>query len=384
MQESNSVGLRQPLRVRLSFVVVSIIFAAVVGFEPNPIYAQSGLPPEVQADILKTRIVESLQKKDLKTALASMDQYRQLKVPMPPNLVFIEAKAAAAVDDPLRAFASLEEFLKTVSHDSPQYKEALALYTPYQKAQEEASNRKVAALRASGLSAIADLVGHMVPIPAGTFQMGDGTTHTVTLRAFRLSAYDVTFDQYDTFTAATGKPLVKDGGWGRGNRPVIYVSWDDAKAFIAWVNQQTGLKFRLPSEAEWEYAARAGTTTDYYWGSSASHGMANYSEDTCCKGLAQGRDQWVNTAPVGSFPANAWGLYDMSGNVLQWTEDCYHDNYSGAPSDGSAWTAGDCSRRVYRGGSWNYSPTNLRVSTRYGFVHTNRFHDLGFRLAQDL
>ncbi|MCY4211603.1 MAG: SUMF1/EgtB/PvdO family nonheme iron enzyme [Gammaproteobacteria bacterium] len=200
------------------------------------------------------------------------------------------------------------------------------------------------------------LTGEMVSIPAGTFRMGDLSgagdndelpVHSVTVLAFKLSKYEVTFDQWDT--------CVMDGGcndyspddedWGRGNRPVINVSWDDVQSFIDWLNARTGGNYRLPTEAEWEYAARAGTTTEYSWGDDIGSNRANCDNDDC-------GDSYDYTAPVGSFPANPWGLHDMHGNVWEWVQDCSNNNYEGAPTDGNAWTSGDCSLRVIRGGSW--------------------------------
>lgn len=239
----------------------------------------------------------------------------------------------------------------------------------------------------------------MAEIPGGTFQMGDLSgngypaekpVRAVTVRAFRLSKHEVTFEQYDAYAQATGRPLPNDQGWGRGNRPVIDVSWDDAQAFIAWLNEVTGLRYRLPTEAEWEYAARAGSTTDYPWGNDFDASKANGS------GMG-GADNWANTAPVGSFQANAWGLHDMIGNVMEWIEDCWNSSYNRAPSDGSAWmssmsapsdgstwTLGICGGRVFRGGAWFNNPADLRVSFRFSLVASSRYSSLGFRLAQDL
>jgi formylglycine-generating enzyme required for sulfatase activity len=152
-------------------------------------------------------------------------------------------------------------------------------------------------------------------------------------------------------------PQVFDNGMGRGTKPVFNVSWDDAQQYVAWFTQMTGRPYRLLTEAEWEYPARAGTTTAYYWSDGIGKANAN------CNGCGS---QWDNreTSPVGSFKPNAFSLYDMAGNVFQWVEDCYHDNYDDAPADGSAWTNGDCSLRVLRGGSWVDSPSSLRVANR--------------------
>ena len=178
-----------------------------------------------------------------------------------------------------------------------------------------------------------------------------------------------------------------DWGWGRGNRPVISVSWDDVQEFIAWLNARTDGGYRLPTESEWEYAARAGSESLYSWGDEIGVNRAN------CRGCGS---EWDNTetAPVGSFPANAWGLHDMHGNVWEWTEDCvnivflYDHNYEGAPDDGSAWLEEGnrtCNVRVIRGGSWGNNPWFLRSANRgRGGRSARYFGDhRGFRLARD-
>ena len=159
---------------------------------------------------------------------------------------------------------------------------------------------------------------------------------------------------------------------------MINVSWEDAKAYAAWLSEQTGKRYRLPSESEWEYAARAGTETAYSWGNEIGVNRAN------CDGSGS---KWSDkrTSPVGSFEPNAFGLYDMHGNVQEWVEDCWHDNYEGAPTDGSAWTSGDDgSLAVVRGGSWFNAPRGLRAAYRDRDSPSGRFDNVGFRLVQDL
>ena len=224
----------------------------------------------------------------------------------------------------------------------------------------------------------------MVVIPVGRFRMGDLSgagdddekpVHEVVIASpFALSKYEITFEDYDKFTYPN---KVDDVGWGRGRRPVINVSWDDANEYAAWLSAQTGKRYRLPTEAEWEYAARAGSTTEYSWGNDIGHNRANCYKDRC-------GDQWEYTASAGSFSANAFGLYDMHGNVWEWVQDCWNESYAGAPGDGSAWSSGDCSQRVIRGGSWFNEPWDLRSSGRYWGTRTYRDHIIGFRLAQDL
>ena len=232
----------------------------------------------------------------------------------------------------------------------------------------------------------------MVIIKPGQFMMGsagkeqgrheaEGPQHLVSIsQPFAIGKYEVTFAEYDLFAAATGRKKPDDSGWGRGDRPAIHVSFDDAQAYARWLSQQTGKYYRLPSEAEWEYAARAGTQTAYWWGDSIGKNRAN------CDGCGS---QWDNkqTAPVGSFKANAFGLFDTAGNVWEWTEDCWHGYYENAPGDGSAWLAeagGDCGRRVVRGGSWGGNPRVLRSAFRGRIDTVVAYVNLGFRVARAL
>ena len=232
-----------------------------------------------------------------------------------------------------------------------------------------------------------EYAGEMVDISGGTFRMGDLSgegdsderpVHSVTMPAFKMGKYEVTFTQWDTCVADGGcdRYTPDDRGWGRGNRPVIDVSWDDIQGFIDWLNDKTSGSFRLPTEAEWEYAARAGSTTQYSWGNSIGRSRAN------CDGCGS-RWDYDRTAPVGSFSANAWGLHDMHGNVWEWVQDCWNASYAGAPTDGRAWTLGDCSQRVIRGGSWGDGPRYMRSANRLRIIRSSRLNNIGFRLAQD-
>jgi formylglycine-generating enzyme required for sulfatase activity len=223
----------------------------------------------------------------------------------------------------------------------------------------------------------------MVVIPVGSFQMGsndgddvENPVHPVRLKSFAIGRYEVTFDEYDQFAEALGKLKPDDNDWGRGKRPVINISWEDAVAYALWLSTVTGKHYRLPTEAEWEYAARAGTTSDYYWdGQGEAKDFAWFYENSEAK-----------TQPVGKKKPNAFGLYDMSGNVWEWVQDCWHDNYDKAPGDGSAWQEpdnGDCPRRVVRGGSWFYRPAGLRSPNRSWGSPDYRGTIIGFRLAKD-
>jgi formylglycine-generating enzyme required for sulfatase activity len=231
----------------------------------------------------------------------------------------------------------------------------------------------------------------MVVVPPGSFTMGspesepwrdenEGPQHVVTIpKPFAVGKFTVTFDEWDACVADGGcngyRP--EDAGWGRGRQPVINVSWNDAGAYVSWLNKKTGKDYRLLSESEWEYAARAGTTTAYYWGAEIGKGNAN------CNGCGS---QWDNkrTAPAGSFAPNAFGLYDMAGNVWQWVADCYADSYKDSRRDGAASTSGDCSSRVLRGGSWSIYPRDLHAAYRYSSSPGYRYKYVGFRLARTL
>jgi formylglycine-generating enzyme required for sulfatase activity len=246
----------------------------------------------------------------------------------------------------------------------------------------------------------------MVMIPSGSFMMGAPTRetertpdqspqHLVNLKSVAFGKTPITRGQFAAFVNATnyvssdgcftvegGKNQHRPGRNWRNpgfqqddSHPVVCISWNDARSYTDWLSRKTGRIYRLPSESQWEYAARASTMTRYYWGEAIGNGNAN------CKGCGS---QWDSqqTAPVGSFRPNAFGLYDMAGNVDQWLADCWNNNYDGAPSDGSAWTTGSCSHRVFRGGNWYDGPSTLRSAYRSGFGPGNTASGLGFRVLR--
>ncbi len=228
----------------------------------------------------------------------------------------------------------------------------------------------------------------MVNIPGGAARMGcvsdlgcmrfEKPVHNVSLRSFEISKYEVTFQQWDLCVAKGGCDYIPDdSGWGRGLRPVVNVSWDDIQIYIEWLNQESGKQYRLPTEAEWEHAARAGSPAPYHWGSEIGDNNAN------CDGCGS---QWDDkkTAPVGAFNANAWGVHDMHGNVYEWVQDCWNSSYRGAPDNGASWDSGDCSKRVLRGGAWSSSAQYIRVAIRYNGDKDYRGDIRGFRLARTL
>ena len=271
-----------------------------------------------------------------------------------------------------------------------------------------------------------ELAGEMVSIPGGTFRMGDLSgegdeheqpVHTVTVPAFMMGKHEVTVGQFRRFVEATeyrtDAERNADGNegcyaytagegrkwrWGRSWRdpgyavgddhPVVCMSWNDAQAFIVWLTEQTGESYRLPSEAEWEYAARSGSATKYHFGNDESqlchygnHADSSTDFDWRNKSCSDGVGK--RTAIVGRYQPNSYGLYDMHGNVWEWAQDCWNDSYVGAPTDGRDWTQGDCDRRVFRGGSCYNVPMDLRSANRNRGTRSFRYVYIGFRLAQD-
>jgi formylglycine-generating enzyme required for sulfatase activity len=256
----------------------------------------------------------------------------------------------------------------------------------------------------------------MVVVPAGSFTMGSPETepqrsayerplHKVTIsRPFAVGRHAVTRGQFAAFVNATGhkadgadkwtgskweldpKASWRNPGFPQDDsHPVTCVNWDDAKAYISWLAAATGKPYRFLSEAEWEYAARAGTTTPFWWGSYITPTQSNYDGNHVYAGGGSKGEYRMGTVPVGDFAANRWGLYNVHGNVCEWCEDVWHDNYIGSPTDGSAWMqGGDGGRRVFRSGSWGSHPENVRSAMRYGDTFENRISAHGFRLARTL
>ena len=269
----------------------------------------------------------------------------------------------------------------------------------------------------------------LVEIPAGQFRMGDlagggdadeRPVRVVRVPRFALARYETTVRQFRRFVMATGyrTDAERDGegcwtwefatrsrrGWAapqswrslehriEEDQPVVCVSWNDARAYVGWLNEETGGSWRLPSEAEWEYAARAGSETLYHFGDDASR-LCEYGNVADTAELPNGH-HWTTKAEcadgavyptrVGRYPPNALGLHDIHGNVWEWTADCWNGSYEGAPRDGSAWTIGDCSRRVLRGGSWLDGPRSLRSATRVWLTTPLRVSYFGFRVARTL
>ena len=240
----------------------------------------------------------------------------------------------------------------------------------------------------------------MLVVPAGHFMMGspetergrgsnEGPRRKVAIREFAMGKFEVTFAQWDVCVAEGGcKNKPHDESWGRGRRPVLNVSWHDATEFVAWLSRKTGKSYRLPTEAEWEFAARAVTkATDphppFSTGTTINYKQANYDANFTYADGKMGVFR-QKTADVGTFRGNAFGLHDMHGNVWEWVQDCYKDSYRGTPADGSAVEFRDCRLRILRGGSWNYFPQLLRAAYRYATPPEIRLDMVGLRVARPL
>lgn len=224
----------------------------------------------------------------------------------------------------------------------------------------------------------------MVALRGGRFVMGRDTldpddanpAHTVDVAPFLIGAHEITFEDYDRFALATGRSLPRDFGWGRGRRPVVDVSWSDAIAYARWLSAETARRYRLPSEAEWELAAGGGQESAYWWGSYPESGRA------VCFNCGT---RWDNrsTAPVATFGANPFGLYDTAGNAAEWVADCYLSGYDQAPRDGQAWDSAGCEARVVRGGSFARPARSMRHFARGRLPPDTRLDGTGFRVARD-
>ncbi len=260
----------------------------------------------------------------------------------------------------------------------------------------------------------------MVVIPAGTFRMGDiqgggedneQPVHEVSVARFAMGEYELTVGEFRLFVEATGYQTeaekgdgcyvnldndtswekVKEANWRNpyfsqtDNQPVTCISWNDATAYAAWLTQQTGQQYRLPTEGEWEYAARAGTETKYWWGNEASHDYANYGAENCCSGVATGQDQWIYTSPVGAFAPNSFGLYDTVGNLWEWTCSEYESPYQGKETQclQQEHSSND-SLFVLRGGSWFIVAMRMRSADRFRNQRSGRNWDVGARLSRIL
>ncbi len=299
------------------------------------------------------------------------------------DLARVEARAHVRLGQFAQAVEAYRSWLRLAPADHPMRRKMLA----QMRNAERGERRPIVGERIRDCAECPELV----VVPSGTFEMGspvgeggrekdEGPVHRVTIsEPFAVGVYEVTFAQWEACRRGGGcTHNPHDEGWGRGTRPVLNVSWVDAQSYVDWLSSTTGKEFRLLSESEWEYVARAGTETRYWWGDEEGRGRTN------CNGCRE-HQPGNRTSPVGSFSANGFGLHDVHGNVQEWVEDCWHRGYVGAPRDGSAWTTGgNCAYRVLRGGSWFNWPMGLRSANRVKIPPGYRVANSGIRVARAL
>lgn len=337
------------------------------------------LPLESRSSMLKEQAVAALKSGDDAAFFAAMDEFRALEkegATVPAGLFLAEADKARSAKDPVRCARAFDDYFRVASPEGDAYNQAMGAYKEFKE---------------SVPVAVWPTLESMELLPAGKVVVAG---NEVRIKSFSLGQHEVTRGQFLAFVTETGYVMpaaaVEPGDavcdlahvdWKKpgfdqtDDDPVVCVSWRDARAYIDWLNQWSGLKFRLPSEAEWEYAARAGAITAYWYGDDYDPGKENG------RGAA-GRDVWERgTAPVGSFPANPFGLRDMLGNVSEWVEDCAGASDAAVPADGSARRDGDCKARVVRGGNWMSDATESSASYRTQPAATYRATNLGFRLV---
>ena len=373
---------------RRRVVILGIALTGLITLMPLPAAAE--LAPAIQADLYLVETEAYIKEKDYAAAQEAMGKILGLQeqhgLKLPDEFHFKYAQVLERAGSYDEAIESLNRYLELAGQAGTYYREALVLLHQATVAQTEAE-------------IVAKIVANleMVVVPAGSYMMGspsseerrfdhEGPVHRVTIsEPFAVGVHEVTFDEWDACVSAGGCAGYRpdDEGWGEGRRPVINVSWEDAQRFVEWLREETGERYRLLSEAEWEYVARAGTSTPFHTGRTISASQANYDGNYTYGNGRKGEFR-QRTVPVGTFGPNAFGLHDVHGNVWEWVEDCSNDSYRGAPSDGSAWDRGDCSRRVLRGGSWINRASWLRSAFRVRDVSGHRSVYLGFRVARTL
>ena len=370
-------------------------YQAVLKLAPGHIDAQKGMDNVIAR--YKSMFDSALRRKKFAEAERYVSQIRSVHANAP-VLSEMENRLSASRADEKRRQEAQKEKLERIRQEAAEAER--------QRQEQEAAARKAESNREKNAGRKfreCEACPEMVVVPAGAFAMGspsgesgryadEGPRHQVKMwYPFAVGVYEVTFEEWDACVDAggCGGYVPDDKGWGRGKRPVINVNWNDAQAYVQWLSNKTGAEYHLLSESEWEYVARAGTNTARYWGESsrAQCRYANGADETARRyhsnwPVEACDDGHYHTAPVGTYTANTFGLYDVLGNVWEWTQDCWNDNYSNVSGDGSARESGDCSMRVLRGGSYVSGPKFLRSAYRIGETSELRDSGLGFRVAR--
>lgn len=392
--------------------MVRILFIAIFSISISQCFAAD----QLDIDIKQHEYVQALQEERWADSIKLLNELRSMDVDVGVEAIFFEGRAYYELGDYVKAENRFRQYGELAGREGGNYSQVIKYLSDIgekvriQRMTEEARQEKlrIAEEQKREEERIAGLLvqnceycPELVFIKGGTFQMGDLESygkknelpvHTVTVKSFAIGKYEVTWEEYQQFVQAKGYKAPKVRKWYRDEKglPMTNLSWDHAKAYTDWLSSETGRTFRLPTEAEWEYAARAGTTTRYYYGdrNTLSCRYANFD--------ATGTYQWIPettgceddgfqiTSPVGTYEPNPFNLYDMSGNVAEWLEDCRNDDYNNSPVDGTAWATGDCKYRVIRGGGHTTSYKTLRSSARDFQKQSKRNYNTGFRVVLDI
>jgi formylglycine-generating enzyme required for sulfatase activity len=355
-------------------------------FTQKPLVESSSTPEAVSAEALKAPRLENAPtavENSEKVGTELQKEVPEERVNKPKTLPsFVKGMSESPIP------TSAEESIgpQAAAPETPADPEQEAAEEPFAKVEKQAAAAQTQPVRSfrdtlkSGASAAT-----IVELRADSFDMGGSSAslnfaerprHQVKLKRFAIGKHEVTFAQYDQFAQASGRSKPSSAGWGRGNRPVINVSWQDAVAYTRWLSEQTGSRYRLPTEAEWEFAARSGSDKRFWWGNKVGEANANCFD---CGSEWSGS----KTAPVGSFTANAFAVHDMAGNVMEWVQDCYRSGYAKAPDDGSAVELAGCEKRVVRGGGYDSPADLLRSASRSQRSPGVRLNNLGFRVVRE-
>ena len=385
-------------RLALIFAAACLLFPLAAALPAAAQEGGKGGASSVERAMYERGLERAREVGDHDKVLSYLDRLAALGGAQPRDADYYRAEAHYAAGRYGAAREALARYVADVGQEGDHYDRALDLLLTMDEGEAEASR-----LKAAVGSAFRDCAEcpEMVVVPAGSFRMGSPMRRVTISEPFAVGKYEVTRGEFAHFVSVTDYDtgsscwaLTKAGlewewrersgqGWRSpgfsqtdGN-PVVCVNWDDARAYVAWLSEKTGKRYRLLSESEWEYAARAGTTTLYSWGDELGRNRANCYYLAC-------EDNWEYTAPVGSFGANGFGLHDMHGNVWEWVEDCWNGSYEGAPLDGSAWESGNCHKRVRRGGSWSDYWPDLPSANRDRNDTGSRDFKNGFRVARTL
>jgi len=363
--------------VILVCVILSLGYGRIAGFQD--------LPDDILVDQYLLEVETALAKGDTQRAVQALEKIEALDTERPAEVLFFYGKLlvehSTSADSVRRGQALLKQFVRSVKKYSRHYTSTLKLLSVAEAKLEEAKPQRQAKLKEFRLRLPETLRKQMVHVRGGTFRMGctaeqndcadnEKPVHQVQVSDFEIGKYEVTQEVWEAVMGENPSHFK-----GCSQCPAEHVSWEDVQAFLKQLNEVTGSRYRLPTEAEWEYAARGGQRSRGYpyAGSETPGSVAWY-----------GRNSWGATHPVGQKHPNELGLYDMSGNVWEWVADCWHADYVGVPSDKSAWQSGDCSVRVLRGGSWDDVPGDIRSTGRGSDTAGSLGSKVGFRLARTL